>query len=70
MLKSHTFIRLVLVAVFLAVMVVSLTGGVVGSQTAVESDTIQAGIYGEQPAAVIACTTGDPGSSSGGCGGG
>ncbi|MFZ0543846.1 MAG: hypothetical protein WAM60_00310 [Candidatus Promineifilaceae bacterium] len=70
MLKSRTLVRLILVAVLLAIMVVPLMGATVGHQAGTSSTTIQAGAPNEQPAAVIACNTGDPGTSGGGCGGG
>jgi hypothetical protein len=69
MLKSRTHLCLLLAVVLLAVMVVPLMGAA-GSLAAVESNTIQAHVFTGQPAAVIACIPGDPGTSGGGCGGG
>ena len=70
MLKSRTLIRLMLVVLLLAAMIVPLAGAAVSGVAATDGPAIQAGVTGEQPAAVIACTTGDPGTSGGGCGGG
>jgi hypothetical protein len=69
MLKSRTLLCLLLAVVLLAVMVVPLVGAA-GGFAAGESATIQARVFSGQPAAVIACVPGDPGTSGGGCGGG
>lgn len=75
MLKLRKLIRLMLVVLLLAAMIVPLAGAVgsgvtISGVAAPDGPAAQAGTVGEQPAAVIACQTGDPGTSGGGCGGG
>jgi hypothetical protein len=68
MLKPRTLLRVLLVFVLLAAIVVHLVGA--DNNATVNDATIQSDVTSDQPSGVIACNTGDPGSSSGGCGGG